>query len=73
MNTTDGHHSRKELKTLLASLETLIHVQIRRGGGSFVTQMWDQTFNKFGEMHQKLLFSLKAVFHFDKTDPHAQF
>ena len=73
VNTTDGHYSRKELKTLLASLETLIHVQIRRGGGSFITQMWDQMFNKFGETYQKLLFSLKAVFDYDKTDPHAQF
>ena len=73
VNTTDGHHSRKELVTLEASIRLSIHINIRRGGGSFITQMWDQIFAKFGDMYQKLLFSLVAHFNASKTDPHAQF
>eukprot|EP00040_Diaphanoeca_grandis_P011114 m.56874 g.56874 ORF g.56874 m.56874 type:complete len:747 (+) comp22310_c1_seq1:702-2942(+) len=73
MVTTDGHYTRKADEVLLKGLELNIHVQVRYGASSFITQMWDQVFHKFADEYNKLTDAIVAVHRAERTNTHASF
>eukprot|EP00040_Diaphanoeca_grandis_P039478 m.259163 g.259163 ORF g.259163 m.259163 type:complete len:897 (+) comp37639_c0_seq1:202-2892(+) len=71
--TTDGHYSRKGDESLNTALQLNIHIQIRKGGASFITQMWDQVFHKFADEYQKYVGGIRANFECERTNQYEQF
>lgn len=67
--TTSRSSTQWRTEPLTVSHGLNISIQVRKGGGSFISQMWDQVFNKFGVEYQKHMNAVIRYFESTSVNP----
>ena len=71
--TTDGHASRYDLEVLDTCRQLNIRPNIRKGGSSWLTQMWDQIFQLFSKEYLKIGMTIVKRFEAERENAHNYF